>query len=590
MAALFNALDNITSLKIGEKGHKEYGWSTNIQEKITQFSFQITRVSNKEQMMNLEIILREILTSLKVKQELSCDPECHIYLSVLYKIIGQTRDIIDGKGEYELGYMMIRVWHDFYPELALFALECFVKLVDKDGTRIHQYGSWKDIKYFCEHCRVHGLHIKHPLIQYAILLINNQLRSDDTNSSLNTTLAGRWVPRERKAKFGWLYEELATSYFPQYLDTAKNDDSKKKAYLKCKMEYRKLCSRLNKKLDTLQIKQAGQEWSKIDFDHVTSISLSKQRKAFLNVKGRKNEIRHPFDNDRIECATHFNEHIQKGIKGEIEIKGKRLGLNDFTKTALSFVENTGAEIELLNLQWKDNSKITKVLENMVAMCDISGSMAGEPLNAAIALSIRVAEKSKLGKRVMSFSVKPSWINLEKYNGFVDMAKAINYSGVGYHTDLYAAFKLILDTIIESEIAPEDVEDMVLAIFSDMQIDDCNNPLDNCIENSIINKNKEVLYDTVNEMYSIAGMRSKFKRPFKPPHILFWNLRSTNGFPTLSIQQNVSMMSGFSPNLLNMFCEKGLQALKTCTPWSMLTNSLENERYKILGNKVNEIFL
>ena len=87
-------------------------------------------------------------------------------------------------------------------------------------------------------------------------------------------------------------------------------------------------------------------------------------------------------------------------------------------------------------------------------------------------------------------------------------------------------------------------------------------------------------------YEEAGIRVHGK-PYNPPHILFWNLRSTSGFPTLANQPNVSMMSGFSPALLNLFCEKGIDALQSCTPWSLLEQSLENQRYKIMSDKLYE---
>jgi hypothetical protein len=87
-------------------------------------------------------------------------------------------------------------------------------------------------------------------------------------------------------------------------------------------------------------------------------------------------------------------------------------------------------------------------------------------------------------------------------------------------------------------------------------------------------------------YRDAGIRVN-GTPYKPPHILFWNLRSTSGFPSLANQSNVSMMSGFSPSLLNLFCEQGLDALQSCTPWSLLVKSLENERYKIMNDKFKE---
>jgi hypothetical protein len=47
------------------------------------------------------------------------------------------------------------------------------------------------------------------------------------------------------------------------------------------------------------------------------------------------------------------------------------------------------------------------------------------------------------------------------------------------------------------------------------------------------------------------------------------------------------MSGFSPALLNLFCEQGLEALQSCTPWSLLNKSLENARYTIMSNRLNE---
>ena len=43
MAALITSLDNSNHIQYGENGHTEYSWSNSIQEKILQFSFQVTR-------------------------------------------------------------------------------------------------------------------------------------------------------------------------------------------------------------------------------------------------------------------------------------------------------------------------------------------------------------------------------------------------------------------------------------------------------------------------------------------------------------------------------------------------------------------
>ena len=40
-------------------------------------------------------------------------------------------------------------------------------------------------------------------------------------------------------------------------------------------------SKLNKELDTTQIKQCNGKWSEINFDNVTSITMHKQSNSFL---------------------------------------------------------------------------------------------------------------------------------------------------------------------------------------------------------------------------------------------------------------------------------------------------------------------
>jgi hypothetical protein len=487
----------------------------------------------------------------------------------MYRMIGHTRDIIDGKGEYALSYMLLGVWYKHHPELAKFAFKLFVlpypSIEGRGDNDVHPYGSWKDIKYF------YKTNKSSPLVLYGSQLLLNQLKNDSVSD--NPSLAAKWVPRE-KSQFGDLFTELAIDYFCDYLASAKNDKSRERAIIKAKTDFRKLISSLNKKLDTVQIKQCGLHWADIDPIKQTSITMHKQKKAFLNVK--KNGEQRCELNDRIVCANKFNEFAQKALKGDVEVKGKRIGLNDFTKDALELIrhnQHKSNEAELLNAQWLNNSKQTGALGKMIAMVDVSGSMVGDPMNVAIALGIRVAEKSMLGKRVMTFSASPAWVNLQGQDNFVEMVDVVRQADWGMNTNFAAALKMILDAIVTQKMKPEDVEDMVLAIFSDMQMDQADP--------------KSISIMTyIESQYSDAGQRL-WGKPFKIPHILFWNLSSTSGFPTLSTQKNASMISGFSPSLLNLFCEEGLSALQSCTPWSIFIKSLDNERYKPLDNHIRE---
>jgi hypothetical protein len=560
MSKFISALDYNTPSQFGENGFLEYGWSNNIRERICQINYQLTRAkANKTENESLFVNIEDTLKDL---QRISISKEEYIeFMSLFYRMIGFTRDIIDGKGEYALSYKLLDVWAKFNPDLANFALRQFVIA----PNNAHPYGSWKDIKYIHDYCETTTLR------NYSLHLLIEQLRQDAVSDT--PSLAAKWVPRE-KSKYGKLFTELATSYFIDYILSANTDNSRRRAIIKAKMDFRKLISSLNKKLDTVQIKQCANLWAEIDPAKQTSITMHKQKRAFLNIN-KLGEQRSDSE-DRITCANKFSEYARRAANGDVDVKGKRIGLNDFVKEALVLQTNKDSdEAKLLNAQWVDNSKQTGALGKMIAMVDVSGSMEGEPMNAAIALGIRVAEKSLLGKRVLTFSASPSWINLESADNLIDMVELISKANWGMNTNFAAALNLILDAIISQKLEPDDVEDMVLAIFSDMQIDQADS--------------RSYLIESIEKKYADAGQRI-WGKPFKPPHILFWNLRSTSGFPTLSSQRNCSMMSGFSPALLNLFCEEGLESLQSCTPWSIMVRSLNNERYCVLDNYIREFLL
>lgn len=565
--SLVFALDNYTPLQLGQKGNVEYTWSNNIRERILQLSFQLTRVHDEIVVSSLanqtDKILNDLTTSYKVS---SISREEYIeYMSIMFRMIGHTRDIISGKGEYTLSYMLLDIWYYHYPELAKFALKLFVCPPDGEPTT-HPYGSWKDIKY------LYKWNKSSPILEYGFELLIEQLKVDSVNEK--PSLAAKWVPRE-KSQFGALFTKLAIYYFFNYVKSANTEESRRRAITKAKMDFRKLISSLNMKLDTVQIKQCANNWSAIDPANQTSITMHRQKRAFLNVQ-KNGEERNTFE-DRIQCANNFREFIQKVYRKEVNIKGKRIGLNDFTKEALILIDNNQQDSDealLLNSQWSDNIKQIGTFGKIIPMVDVSSSMDGAPMNAAIALGICVAEKSMLGKRVLTFSASPSWINLEGNDNFVSMVDKIKRADWGQNTNFVGALKMILDAIISQRLKPEDVEDMVLAIFSDMQIDEAD-------------KMSSALMETIEYLYADAGRRL-WGKPFKTPHILFWNLRSTSGFPTLSRQKNASMMSGFSPTLLNIFCEEGLNGLHSCSPWSLFTKILDNERYKPLDKFLREM--
>jgi hypothetical protein len=175
MSALISALDNYTPSQIGEKGSTEYTWSNNIRERILQLSFQLTRVRDENEntintlAQQTDKILKELNGSYKAS--IICREEYLEYMSIMYRMIGHTRDIIDGKGEYALSYMLLSVWHSHHPELAKFAFRLFVLSLPLQGgadKNCHPYGSWKDVKSLYKRNK------SSPLVLYGSQLILNQ--------------------------------------------------------------------------------------------------------------------------------------------------------------------------------------------------------------------------------------------------------------------------------------------------------------------------------------------------------------------------------------------------------------------------------
>lgn len=566
MSILANALDFFTPKQIGENGHVEHTWSNNIEEEISQLFFQLTRTPNIKQMESLSDRFFSLIKRTIDKKK---------YYSILCKIAANTRDLECGKGEYRLSWYLINAFDKAgetktAKDLVYWSVhELPDELSESDNYSKHPFGSWKDIKYLWSQFQW-----SNDMNSYMIKLINNQVHADnlavDTNKSIS--LVGKWVPRE-SSQFKKMFRYLAIDYFKNYIESATTEESRNRAKKKAYKNYRAIIARLNKHLATVQVKQCANNWCEIDYENdVTSITMIRQGMAFRNkTKGGQIRSNKP---DRIEAAANFDSWLKNKINNGTTIKGTRIGINELVASALNFKNKYNFDQgmkEQLNLQYADGDKNIGKLGNMIAMVDTSGSMMGDPLHAAIGLGLRVADHSKIGRRIMTFSATPKWIQLNNKpeNGIVDFVSdavmIASDSSWGMNTNFTAALKMILDAALASKLTDTEVSTLTLVIFSDMQIDYSGN---------------ESLTDTmwthITRLYNEAGYSNI-------PHILFWNLRSTNGFPVVTKQKGAAMLSGFSPALLNSFCDKGVDFLKDCTPWNIINNILENPRYNMFSD-------
>jgi Domain of unknown function (DUF2828) len=596
-------ISRIFTKQIGKNGHDEYGWSEYTKERIVQFNYQLVRTSKESEIIHLADILYNIIKDLQDNLENGklLPDEFQEQIVMLYKLVGYTRDIIDGKGEYMLAYMQILVWYGFYPRLAEILLKRFVIMPQSEQ---HPYGSWKDMKYFCNYCKEQTGDDNHPLIQYAIELANSQLSEDTKNYVFNTkiTLVAKWIPREKQPKFSWLFKKMSHSYFKEYLTSStsknKDDTQEKRAKNKCEMDYRKLISSLNRRLDTTQIKQCENKWSDIEPSKITSHTLFKQRKAFLNIPNKKPG---QTTKDRLYCRDNMMKYIDSSVK-----KTHHIQMNEYVKSAIQIIacddESNEEESSLLNALWKQNGNQNIILRPMVAMVDTSLSMLkNDALYFALGMGIRVAEKNAyFGKQIMTFGKTSKWHNLEHCEDFISTVREITRTNhedsatrnslyLDEYSNLYDGIDKLLETIVETKMSEKQVAEMAIVIFSNMKFikekeQEQNQAQEPQTQDFI------TVYEAIKRKYENAGQKA-INKAYTLPHIVFWNMESTHGFPCLSIHPNVTMISGNNPKLLNLFQDKAgkMYCSETyhpnITPFSKMKECLKNARYKCLEEEI-----
>lgn len=252
-------------------------------------------------MKSLQNLIVSLRKTIMTEKSPSIQQSHFTILKLLFKLIVYTRDIGGGLGERNIAYCMLFIWkyHFLLP-----TAYCLHQIVSEG------YGSWRDIKGFCDFIRKHSEKGEQdPFIETCIGLMNHQLDIDCKTHRLNQpiSLGCRWIPRETSA-YKWLFERCSLQWIrafrPQYLKSAAgNNSSLDKAIKKGKKEYRLICSSLSKYSDTLQIKQCANQWDTINPNRIPMNAMTKQQNALLNI-GLNGTIRTKtsLSTDRNSCA------------------------------------------------------------------------------------------------------------------------------------------------------------------------------------------------------------------------------------------------------------------------------------------------
>ena len=500
------------------------------------------------------------------------------YLTTIYKLIANTRDIRHGKGLHDIAYMMIWKLYKFFPSLAIYMIYRFVKTTDNQP---YAYGSWRDIKYLCGFVYQHSRHKeKDSIIEICIQLINTQLKEDIntwkfSENAMNKQYishVAKWIPRENK-KFGWLFDLLAIDWgktqYPYIIKSASSYDSQIKAHNKYKQLYRKNVAFLNKALDTIEINLCANRRPRIEPHTIPLCAYSK----YTNVSFYDSD-----DNDKLLCSQQIINHLESKYSQHnvYDNNGKfntssTLPISHYIKQAISvirdFKKSSHPQFHILNKQWEYLVNVTThtQTEYMIPIIDISYSMRkyeDEPLYTAIGYAILISQLSSIQNRIMVIDNNPVWIQFQDDMLFVHKVKHvldIISSVYSTRTSYINTFNLIGKTFTNDI---KNIQFVIFSTFTEQQSPDTN------------------LYDTI-----VSAIMPYTK---SVPHISFWNLSKHDDtfLPCPPEQNKVKLLSGYSPHLISLLYNP--KPSYTYTPYTNILYELNSYQYDIFNQYINQL--
>ena len=267
-------------------------------------------------------------------------------------------------------------------------------------------------------------------------------------------------------------------------------------------EYRKW---LKKHSDTVETQMSEKDWNEIKYSSVPGSAMRKYSKAYTRNDSQRFE---DWKNDSNSKASVSATYPHQVLKCDDAALAEKLWSN------------------LPDL-------LSESDDNILPMIDTSGSMFGEPMDVAISLGMYLAERTKgeFKDIFLTFSEHPELVRL-KGDSVVERLSNVSRANWGMNTNFTEAYTKILELATKHDVDPKSMPSMLL-VLSDMQFDDS--------QSSRYGTFQGTHFSHMEDEYEKAG--------YKFPKIVFWDLNAQPGQPAECSDENVAMISGFSPAIM-----------------------------------------
>lgn len=461
-------------------------------------------------------------------------------------LIFNTRDILEGKGERDLGRKAFQWLMINYPD----SFENIIHLIP-------EYGRWDDL---------YTLFPKYLNLENMEWVNNNYCSNIDAATFAKVKNVQQKVVEFYKTSLDNDYKKMKNgdpvSLAAKWAETEGSGDDRKyrlvetmcKAWNLHPKGYRVRIVELRSYLNVVEKKCCGKQWNEIDYSKVPAVAMKKLKKAFA-----KND------------PQRFAEFLQKLQKKDptVKVNAKTLHPHELVAeyignsywTATNFANRKPDPI--IEEQWKvleQKIKENGALEKTIVVSDVSGSMYSKysesnvsPLIVCVALSLFIAKTSKQpwNNSVISFSEQPQWHDVTGTT-LLESCEKLCECQAGLNTNFESVFRLILQKYDAYKLTKDDLPEQCIVI-SDMQFDQAG-PYGG-----------KTNLQAIDKMFADRGLRR--------PRLIFWNVNSGLDFPATTNHKDVAMIGGFSPSIL-----KGLTMTKEFTPACVMRDVIDNDRY------------
>jgi len=288
-------------------------------------------------------------------------------------------------------------------------------------------------------------------------------------------------------------------------------------------------------------KMCANEWDQITYEHVPSVCMKKNSKTFKKHDTVRFDSWLNNDEAKVNASVLYPYQIyQTWLKGESTLASK---------------------------QWE--ALKMEIGANIIPMVDTSSSMncpaskGVSCMEVAISLGVFLAQNNTgmFRNKFLNFSDRSTLHHLPETKNVGEVFTYVNRVEWGGTTNFENAYQSLLNEALHYKM-PADKMPEYIVVLSDMQFNQATGN-----HHGFWNHPKTTVPETAFEK-----MKTRFENSgYKLPKIIFWNLNAQfDNFPTTSTQDNVALVSGFSPFVMKAIVEANLEKI---TPEAIMVSTV-----------------